>query len=77
MKQVYKFLVMLVVAAVFSLIMTGCLRQDYLIFEDGEFDGIEFSDYDLMHNAELDMDDTDRNWRLPRVVLIKIALCSL
>ena len=52
---------MLVVAAVFSLIMTGCLRQDYLIFEDGEFDGIEFSDYDLMHNAELDMDDTDRN----------------
>ena len=61
MKQVYKFLVMLVVATVFSLIMTGCLRQDYLIFEDGEFDGIEFSDYDLMHNAELDMDDTDRN----------------
>ena len=52
---------MLVVATVFSLIMTGFLRQDYLIFEDGEFDGIEFSDYDLMHNAELDMDDTDRN----------------
>ena len=61
MKRVYKFLVMFVVATVFSLMMTGCIRQDYLIFEDGEFDGIEFSDYDLMHNAELDMDDTDRN----------------
>ena len=61
MKRVYKFLVMLVVAAVFSSMMTGCLRQDYLMFEDGEFDGIEFSDYDLMHNAELDMDDTDRD----------------
>jgi hypothetical protein len=61
MKRVYNFLVMLVVATVFSLMMTGCLRQDYLMFEDGEFDGIEFSDYDLMHNAELDMDDIDRN----------------
>ena len=61
MKRVYTFLVMFVVATVFSLMMTGCIRQDYLIFEDGEFDGIEFSDYDLMHNAELDMDDTDRN----------------
>ena len=33
------------------------------MFEDGDFDGIEFSDYDLMHNAEIDMDDMDRNWR--------------
>ena len=32
------------------------------MFEDGDFDGMEFSDYDLMHNAELDMDDTDREW---------------
>jgi hypothetical protein len=23
---------------------------------------VEFSDYDLMHNAELEMDDIDRNW---------------
>ena len=32
------------------------------MFEDGDFDGIEFSDYDLIQNAELDMDDMDRNW---------------
>lgn len=32
------------------------------MFEDGDFDGIEFSDYDLMQNAELEMDDIDRNW---------------
>ena len=33
------------------------------MFEDGDFDGIEFSDYDLIQNAELEMDDVDRNWR--------------
>ena len=61
MKRLAKFLI---VAAGLTLILissTGCFRQDYLIFEDGEFDGIEFSDYDLMHNAELEMDDVDRN----------------
>jgi hypothetical protein len=47
--------------ALILLTSTGCFRQDYLIFEDGEFDGIEFSDYDLLQNAELDMDDMDRN----------------
>jgi hypothetical protein len=24
---------------------------------------VEFSDYDLIQNAELEMDDIDRNWR--------------
>ena len=42
------------------LIVALAFRQDYM-FEDGDFDGIEFSDYDLIHNAELDMDDVDRN----------------
>ena len=32
------------------------------MFEDGEFDGIEFSDYDMMHNAEIELDDIDRDW---------------
>ena len=32
------------------------------MFEDGDFDDIEFSYYDLIQNAELDMDDVDRNW---------------
>ena len=44
-----------------TLLSTGCLRQNYIMFEDGDFDGIEFSDYDLMQNAELEMDDIDRN----------------
>jgi hypothetical protein len=48
-------------AVVITLLSTSCFRQDYLMFEDGDFDGIEFSDYDLMHNAELDMDDVDRD----------------
>ena len=56
-----KRLVMLTAVALLTLVSTGCLRQNYLMFEDGDFDGIEFSDYDLMQNAELEMDDVDRN----------------
>ena len=47
--------------AMISVVSTGCIRQDYLMFEDGDFDGVEFSDYDLIQNAELEMDDIDRN----------------
>jgi hypothetical protein len=61
MKRYYRYFSVLVLATVFSMMLTGCLRQDYMMFEDGEFDGVEFSDYDLMHNAEIDMDDIDRN----------------
>lgn len=61
MKRFIKYLVLFAVVTVLTMLSTGCFRQDYLIFEDGDFDGIEFSDYDLIHNAELDMDDTDRN----------------
>ena len=52
---------MAVVLMAVTLTTTGCFRQDYLMFEDGDFDGIEFSDYDLIQNAELEMDDVDRN----------------
>jgi hypothetical protein len=61
MKRYYKYFAALVLVAFISTVMTGCMRQDYMMFEDGEFDGVEFSDYDLMHNAEIDMDDTDRD----------------
>ena len=44
-----------------ALTNSGCFRQDYLMFEDGDFDGVEFSDYDLMHNAELEQDDVDHD----------------
>lgn len=55
-----KYAAVIAAVLVFTLMSSGCLRQDYLIFEDGDFDGVEFSDYDLIQNAELDMDDTDR-----------------
>lgn len=61
MKRYYRYFAVLVLATVSLMMLTGCLRQDYMMFEDGEFDGVEFSDYDLMHNAEIDMDDIDRN----------------
>ena len=56
-----KYLVLVAALVVVTLLSTSCFRQDYLMFEDGDFDGIEFSDYDLIQNAELDMDDIDRN----------------
>lgn len=61
MKKLCKYLVLVVALVVVTLLSTSCFRQDYLMFEDGDFDGIEFSDYDLIQNAELDMDDIDRN----------------
>ena len=60
MKKLCKFMVLVAATVVVTLMSTSCFRQDYM-FEDGDFDGIEFSDYDLMQNAELDMDDVDRN----------------
>lgn len=64
MRRRLKHLVAVIVVAVVAVVAvmsTGCVKQNYLIFEDGEFDGIEFSDYDLMHNAELEQDDVDRD----------------
>ncbi len=61
MKKFLKYLVMAAALVVILLTSSGCLRQNYIFFEDGDFDGIEFSDYDLMQNAELDMDDTERD----------------
>ena len=61
MRKIVKRIVMLGAVIVMTVISSSCLRQDLLMFEDGDFDGIEFSDYDLMHNAEIEMDDIDRN----------------
>ncbi len=60
MKKLIKRLIVAAAILIIAVVSTGCFRQDYM-FEDGDFDGIEFSDYDLMQNAELDMDDVDRN----------------
>ena len=61
MRKFVKRIVMLGAVIVMTEISSSCLRQNYLMFEDGDFDGMEFSDYDLMQNAELEMDDTDRD----------------
>ncbi len=61
MRKFVKRIVMLAAVIVMTVISSSCLRQNYLMFEDGDFDGMEFSDYDLMQNAELEMDDTDRD----------------
>ena len=61
MRRILKYLVAAIAFVVIALVSTGCLRQDYVFFEDGDFDGVEFSDYDLMQNAELDMADADRD----------------
>ncbi len=62
MKKLSKILILIAATVAVTLMSTSCFRQNYMLFEDGDFDGIEFSDYDLMQNAELDMDDADRDW---------------
>lgn len=61
MKHFIKYLLILAVITVITVLSSSCLRQDLIMYEDGDFDGIEFSDYDLMHNAEIEMDDLERN----------------
>ena len=61
MKKIFRYTVVVALLFISTVVATGCLRQDYIMFEDGDFDGIEFSDYDLMQNAEIEMDDVDRN----------------
>ena len=61
MRRMIKYLVTLALLTALTMMSTGCLRQNYLMFEDGDFDGMEFSDYDLIQNAELEMDDVDRD----------------
>ncbi|MBR5169985.1 MAG: hypothetical protein IKW85_05400 [Muribaculaceae bacterium] len=60
MKKLIKRLIVIAAILLVAVVSTGCFRQNYM-FEDGDFDGVEFSDYDLMQNAELEMDDVDRN----------------
>ena len=61
MRKIAKYVLMACAVIVITVLGSGCIRQNYLMFEDGEFDGMEFSDYDLMNNAELEMDDVDRD----------------
>ena len=61
MRRVIKYLVLLAAVLTVAVVSSGCIRQDLLMFEDGDFDGMEFSDYDVMHNAELEMDDIDHD----------------
>ena len=41
MKRILKYVLIIAVFAITSLATTGCFRQDLLMFEDGEFDGVE------------------------------------
>ncbi|MBR4829731.1 MAG: hypothetical protein IKZ92_08025 [Muribaculaceae bacterium] len=60
MKNLLKYLLLTTAVTGITLLSSSCYRQNYVMYEDGDFDGAEFTDYDLIHNAELDMDDMDR-----------------
>jgi len=40
--------------------VASCNRANYMMFEDGDFDGTEFVDEIYMHNNEVELDDLDR-----------------
>ncbi|MBR3102149.1 MAG: hypothetical protein IKH19_10430 [Muribaculaceae bacterium] len=59
MKKIRRF-IWLIGAVVWLLTATGCNRDMYLLFEDGDFDGIEYNNEIMMINSELELDDMDR-----------------
>ena len=61
MKKFVKCLLIIAALAAITLPLSSCFRQDMVMYEDGEFDGADFSDYDLMLNAEIEMDDINRD----------------
>ena len=61
MKRFLKCVLAVAALATITVSASSCLRQDWIMYEDGEFDGVDFNDYDLIHNAELDMDDINHD----------------
>ncbi len=61
MKRFFKYLLNISVATVFILMASSCLNQNYVMYEDGDFDGASFMEEDMLHNAEIDMDDLYRD----------------
>ena len=61
MKRILNCVLILSVAAVFLMLANSCLGPDYVMYEDGEFDGASFMEEEMMHNAEIDADDLYRD----------------
>ena len=61
MKRIYKYVLNIAAAAVFVMLASSCLGPDYVMYEDGDFDGASFMEEDMMHDAEIDMDDLYRD----------------
>ena len=61
MKRIIKLILSFSVAAVFLMLTNSCLGPDYVMYEDGEFDGASFMEEDMVHNAEIDLDDLYRD----------------
>ena len=61
MKRILKCVLILSISAVFIILTSSCLGPDYVMYEDGEFDGASFREEEIMHNAEIDADDLYRD----------------
>ena len=61
MKRFLRYVLSFSAAVVFVMLASSCLGPDYVMYEDGEFDGASFMEEDMMHNAEIDMDDLYRD----------------
>ena len=61
MKKIVKSVLIIAALAAVTLPMSSCFRQDMVMYEDGDFDGADFSDYDFMLNSEIEMDDLSRD----------------
>ena len=61
MNRILKHVLKITAAAVFIILGSSCLGPDYVMYEDGDFDGASFMEEEMMHNSEIDMDDQYRD----------------
>lgn len=60
MKRIKRHIYIIAAVAALALACSACNNQNYLIFEDDEWSGVDYSGDNLLLNGELEIDDYER-----------------
>lgn len=60
MKRFWHYALALILAVVLTALLASCLRQDLIMYEDGEWDNNDVTEDVMTINGEIDLDDADR-----------------
>lgn len=60
MKRFWHYALALIFAVVLTAPLASCLRQDLIMYEDGEWDNNDVTEDVMTINGEIDLDDADR-----------------